>query len=97
MNSSGTELEFDDKRLSELNDVSKTARDARRQLSRTLRAAQDAGDELQSKYGLLRASMRKSKFLVRRNVINELSTIANLLQSPLSSKTRVFLGIAIMR
>lgn len=84
MNSSGTELEFDDKRLSELNDVSKAARDARRQLSHTLSAARDTEDELQSKYGLLRASMRKSKFLVRRITVIKLSTISNFLRSPLS-------------
>jgi len=63
VDSSGTELEVDDMRLGELNDVSRAARDARHKLSETLRVAQNAEEDLRSKYGSLRASMRKSKLL----------------------------------
>jgi serine/arginine repetitive matrix protein 2 len=64
--SSGNELEVHDKdkRLNELNDVSRVARDARHKLSQTLRMTRSAEDNLRSKYGSLRASMRKSKLLV---------------------------------
>jgi hypothetical protein len=73
--SSGNELEFDDKRLGELNEVSQVARDARHKLSQTLRFARNAEEDLRSKYGSLRASMRKSKLLVSRSLDNPLEQL----------------------
>jgi serine/arginine repetitive matrix protein 2 len=70
--SSSNELEFHEKRLNELNNISLTARDARHKLSQTLRMTRSAEDNLRSKYGSLRASMRKSKLLVsQRQTFNE--------------------------
>jgi hypothetical protein len=64
--SSSTELEFDNKRLGELNEVSRLAREARHKLSQNLRMARNTEDDLRSKYGSLRASMKKSKLLVNQ-------------------------------
>ena len=50
---------MDDARLSELYDVSKAARDMRTQLATSLQHAQTA-----HKYGSLKESMRRSRFLV---------------------------------
>jgi len=50
---------MDDARLSELYDVSKAARDMRTQLTTSLQHAQTA-----HKYGSLKESMRRSRFLV---------------------------------
>lgn len=68
--SSGNELDFDDKRLSELNDVSRAARDARNKLAQTLRMARNTENDLRSKYGSMRASMKRSKLLVGRHFHN---------------------------
>jgi hypothetical protein len=50
---------LDDPRLSELYDVSKAARDMRAHLASSLQQAQ-----IEHKYGSLKESMRKSRFLV---------------------------------
>ena len=54
---------MDDMRLSELYDVSKAARDMRSQLASSLQQAQTA-----HKYGSLKESMRKSRFLVGQTI-----------------------------
>jgi hypothetical protein len=71
--SSDNGMIFDNKRLGELNDVSQAARDARHKLSQTLQMARDTEHDLRSKYGSLRASMRKSKLLVCRSYPSALS------------------------
>lgn len=65
--SSDNDIIFDNKRLGELNNVSQAARDARHKISQNLQMARDTEHDLGSKYGSLRASMRKSKLLVCRS------------------------------
>jgi hypothetical protein len=56
---------LDEQYLNKLDGVSQAARDTRRKISQSLQMAQDAEGDLRSKFGSLRASMRKSNFLVR--------------------------------
>jgi hypothetical protein len=62
---SGEEL-INDRRLEELEEVSRAAREARNKIAKSLRLAKHAEDDIRSKYGSLRASMKKSKFLVSK-------------------------------
>lgn len=64
MDKSGDQTKIDQGRLDELDDVSRVARETRSKLSQTLKMAQNSEDSLRSKFGSLRASMKKSKFLV---------------------------------
>ena len=57
-------MALDDKRLDELHEVSRAARDARSRISLSLKQVQDAESKRRSDYGSLKESIRNSRFLV---------------------------------
>jgi hypothetical protein len=57
-------MALDDKRLGELHDVSRAARDARSRISLSLKQAQDAEAKRRSDYGSLKENIRNGRFLV---------------------------------
>lgn len=56
-------LVVDEDRVEVLEDASKAARTARQHISKTLQVVKGVGGDMKSKYGPLRESMRKSRFL----------------------------------
>ena len=75
-----------DPRLSELYDLSKAARDMRTKLASSLQQAQTA--QIRHKYGSLKESMRKSRFLVR-DVLKQLLAVALTYNDVAQLPTRV--------
>lgn len=57
-------LVIDEDRVEVLEDASKAARTARQHISKSLQVVKGVGGDMKSKYGPLRESMRKSRFLV---------------------------------
>jgi len=86
---------LDDPRLSELYDLSEAAREMRGQLKSSLQQAQIA-----HKYGSLKDSMRKSRFLVSRVLtftdVSLLKYISRVASFPAGTKSGVLEPLAIL-
>ncbi|OBZ68166.1 hypothetical protein A0H81_11792 [Grifola frondosa] len=65
---SSDHLALDENRCAALDDASKAARRARNKISRSLQLVKNTESDLRSRYGSLRESMRKSKFLPTESV-----------------------------